>query len=56
LVIELRDSIVFSVVQTIVSTFNVYCAYGSAHTFSHLSYMKPSSMLPYWRFSFARFG
>jgi hypothetical protein len=34
-VIELRDSSVFSGVQTVVLKFDVYCAYGSAHTFSH---------------------
>jgi hypothetical protein len=38
-VIELRDSVVFSVAKTILSTFDVYYAYGSAHTFSHLHYM-----------------
>jgi hypothetical protein len=31
---ELRDSVVFSVAKTVFSTFDVYCAYGSAHTFS----------------------
>jgi hypothetical protein len=35
----LRDSVVFSVAQTVLSTFDVYCAYGSAHTYSHLNYM-----------------
>jgi hypothetical protein len=29
---ELRDSVVFSVAKTVFSTFDVYCAYGSAHT------------------------
>jgi len=38
-VTELRDSVVFSVSKTVFSTFDVYCAYGSAHTFSHLNYM-----------------
>jgi hypothetical protein len=54
-VIKVRDSDVFSVVQTVLSTSDVYCAYGSAHTFSHLNYMKPSCRLPYPRLSFARF-
>jgi hypothetical protein len=54
--IELRDSVVFSVVQTVLSTLDVYCAYGSAHTFSHLNDMKTSCTLPYPRMSFARFG
>jgi hypothetical protein len=35
--IALRDSVVFSVVETVLSTSDVYCAYGSAHTFSTLS-------------------
>jgi hypothetical protein len=34
---EMRDSVVFSVAKTVFSTFDVYCAYGSAHTFSHLN-------------------
>jgi hypothetical protein len=34
---------------------DVYWAYGSAHTFSHLNYMKPSSILPYPRLTFVRF-
>jgi hypothetical protein len=37
--IELRDSVLFSVVKTALSTFDVYCAYGSAHTFFYLNYM-----------------
>jgi hypothetical protein len=36
-VTELRDSDVFSVSKTVFSTFDVYCAYGSAHTYSHLN-------------------
>jgi hypothetical protein len=36
-VTELRDSVVFSVAKTVFSTFDVYCAHGSAHTFSHLN-------------------
>jgi hypothetical protein len=40
--IALRDSVVFSVVLIVLSTFDKYCAYGSAHTFSHLNYMKPT--------------
>jgi hypothetical protein len=36
-VTELRDSVVFSVVKTVFSTSDVYCAYGSAHTFSDLN-------------------
>jgi hypothetical protein len=32
-VIELRDSVVFSVVQTALSSFDAYCGCGSAHTF-----------------------
>jgi hypothetical protein len=35
-VIELRDSVVFSVVQRVFSNFEIHCAYGFAHTFSHL--------------------
>jgi hypothetical protein len=34
-VTELRDSVVFSVAHIVLSTFDVYWAYGSAHTFSH---------------------
>jgi len=55
-VIEPRDSVVFLIVQMVHSMFDVYCAYGSVHTFSHLNYMKPSCTLPYPRLSFARFG
>jgi hypothetical protein len=51
----LLDSVLFSVVQTAFSTFDLYCAYGSAHTFSRLNYMKPSRILPYPRFSSATF-
>jgi hypothetical protein len=40
--IALHNSVVFSVTQTVLSTFDVYCAYGSAHTFSHLNYIKSS--------------
>jgi hypothetical protein len=47
LLIELRDSVVFSVIKMVFSMFNVYCAYGSAHT---------SCILPSPRLSFARFG
>jgi hypothetical protein len=36
-VTELRDSFVFSVAKTVFSMFDVYCAYGSAHTFYHLN-------------------
>jgi hypothetical protein len=54
--IALHNSVVFSVTQTVLSTFDVYCAYGSAHTFSHLNYMKPSCILPYPRLSYAKFG
>jgi hypothetical protein len=36
----MSDSVVFSVVETFLSTFDVCCAYGSAHTFYHLNYMK----------------
>jgi hypothetical protein len=35
----LRDAVVFLVTQTVLSTFDVYCAYGSAHTFVHLNYL-----------------
>jgi len=55
-VTELRDSIVFPVVQTVLWTFDLYCACGSAHTYSHLDCMKPSCILPHPRLSFARFG
>jgi hypothetical protein len=44
--IELRDSVVFSVIKTVFSTLDVYCASGSAHT---------SCILPSPRLSFARF-
>jgi hypothetical protein len=54
-VIEVRDSVVFSVIQTVFSTFDAYCAYGSAHTFSHLNYPKTFCILPFPRLSFARF-
>jgi hypothetical protein len=54
-VIELRDSVVCSVVQTVISTFEVYCAYGFAHILPHLNYVKHSCILPYPRLSFARF-
>jgi hypothetical protein len=47
LLIELRDSVVFSVVKTFFSTFDEYCAYVSAHT---------SFILPSPRLRFARFG
>jgi len=52
---QLRDSVVFSVVQTVLLMLDVYCAYGSAQNFFHLNYMKHSFILPYPRFSFARF-
>jgi hypothetical protein len=52
---ELRDYVVFSVVYTDLWTFDMYCAYGSAHTFSHLNYVKPSCILIYPRVCFARF-
>jgi len=55
-VIEMRDSFVFSVVQTALSNFDVYCAYSTEHTFSLLTYMKLSSILPHMRLRFARFG
>jgi hypothetical protein len=50
-VIELHDSVVFSVVQTVLSTFDVYCAY-----LSHLNYIKPSCILPSPKLRFASFG
>jgi hypothetical protein len=53
--IALRDFVVFSVAQMVLSKFDVSCACGSTHNFSHLNYMKPSCMLPYPRLSFARF-
>jgi hypothetical protein len=46
LVIELRDSIVFSVVQTVLSTFDAYCAYSYAQTFSYHKYIRTSWLLP----------
>jgi len=52
----MSDSVLFSVVQTVLWTFDVYCAYGSAHTFSHINYLKSSCILPYPRLGFARFG
>jgi len=54
--IALRVSVLFPVVQMVLWMFDVYCAYGSAHTFSHLNYIKPSCILPSPRLSFARFG
>jgi hypothetical protein len=45
LVKELRDSVLFSVSKTVFSTFVVYCAYGCAHTFSNINYMKSSCVL-----------
>jgi hypothetical protein len=35
--IALRDSVVFSAVLTVLSTFDVYCAFGSVHTFSRVN-------------------
>jgi hypothetical protein len=55
LLIELRDCVVFSVVQTVLWKLDVYCTYGSAHTLSHLNYMESSCILPYRRLCFARF-
>jgi hypothetical protein len=54
--IELEDSVVFSVVQTVLSMFDVHCAYGSAHTFSNLNYTNPSFILPYPTFSLQGLG
>jgi hypothetical protein len=36
--VALRDSVLFSAVQTVISTLYVYCAYGSAHTLCQLNY------------------
>jgi hypothetical protein len=55
IVIELRDSFVFSVRQTFLSMFDVYCGYGFAHTFPHLNYVEPFCILHYPSSSFARF-
>jgi hypothetical protein len=41
-VIELSDSVMFSVVQTVISKFDLYYACGSLRTYSHLNYMKTS--------------
>jgi len=49
-VIEVRDSVVFCVAQTVLSTFDINCAY-----LSHLHYRKPSYILPYTRPSFVWF-
>jgi len=54
--IELRDSVVFSVIQKDLKMFDLKCAYVSTHTFSHLNYIRTSSILPYPRLSFASFG
>jgi hypothetical protein len=40
-----HDSVVFLVAQKILATFVVYCAYGSAHTFSQVNYIKPSCII-----------
>jgi len=51
----LRDSVLFSAIQTVISTLYVYCTYGSARTFSHLNYKNLCCILGYQRFSFVRF-
>jgi hypothetical protein len=53
---ELRDSVMFSSVQTILLMFDAYCAYGSAHDISYPNYMKHSSILVYPRLHYAWFG
>jgi len=55
-VIEMRDTVLFSVVQTVLLNIDLYCAYGPEHTYSHPTYVKPSCILPYPSSSFARFG
>jgi len=42
---ELRDYFVFSLANTALFMYEEYCAYGSAHSFSHLIYTKPSLVL-----------
>jgi hypothetical protein len=49
--IALCDFVVFSLVQTVLWTFDVYYAY-----LSHLNYMKHSCILIYPRVSFSRLG
>jgi hypothetical protein len=56
IVIELPYSVVFPVAQTLLSTSDENCAYGSAHIFSHVNYMKPSCILPHPRLCFVRIG
>jgi hypothetical protein len=55
-VIEMRDTVLFSVVQTVLLNIDLYCAYGPEHTYSHPTYVKPSCILPYPMLSFARLG
>jgi hypothetical protein len=53
--VALRDSVLFSAVQTVLSTLYLYCTYGSAHTSSHPNYMNLHCMLAYKWLSFGRF-
>jgi hypothetical protein len=53
--IALGDSLAFSEVQTVPSTFDVYYAYRTAHNFSHLNYIKTSCIQRSTSLSFERF-
>jgi hypothetical protein len=53
---QLSDSVVLSVVQADIFRLDVYCAYGSAHTFYYLHYIKPSLILHPPTLNFEMFG